>query len=122
MTLVTWSAAVPAAEAGAAIAARDGVEVEVIDLRTIWPWDVATVVASVSRTGRLLVAHEAVVEAGFGAEVVASVMERLRPGAVRAVRRVGAPRVPVPFAPALEGALRVTAERVSAAALAMAAG
>src|SRR5690606_8807669 len=67
LTLVTWSATVHVAMTAAAELARAGIEVEVIDLRTLWPWDKPTVLASVERTGRLLVAHEAVSVAGFGA-------------------------------------------------------
>ena len=111
-TVVTWSAAVPVvAKAGDMLAAA-GIAVDLIDLRTIWPWDEAAVVASVRRTGRLLVVHEAVEVAGFGAEVVATVIDRLGPAAIKAVKRLGAPRVPVPFAPVLENEVRVTSEKV----------
>jgi pyruvate dehydrogenase E1 component beta subunit len=102
-TLVTWSSLVPDAEAAAALVAGD-VDAEVIDLRTIHPWDSAAVFASVRKTGRLVVAHEAVVQAGFGAEILAAVMEAgiaLRAPPIR----VGAARAPVPFAPKLEDAL-----------------
>jgi pyruvate/2-oxoglutarate/acetoin dehydrogenase E1 component len=119
LTLVAWSAAVPVATAAAERLAGEGIATDLIDLRTIWPWDEAMVTASVARTGRLLVVHEAVEVAGFGAEVVARVIERLGPGAVKAVRRLGAPRVPVPFAPPLEGELRLSAEKIMAAARAL---
>jgi len=70
--------------AAAGQAAQQGVSVEVIDLRTIWPWDRELVFASAARTGRLLVAHEAVQAAGFGAEVAATVAEEPRhPGQAR---------------------------------------
>jgi pyruvate dehydrogenase E1 component beta subunit len=78
----------------------------VIDLRTIWPWDRELVLASAARTGRLLVAHEAVQAAGFGAEVAATVAEELG----IPVRRAGAPRVPVGYARTLEDAARISAE------------
>ncbi len=52
-----------------------GIDVEVIDLRTLWPWDRDAVLASAARTGRLLVVHEAVQVAGFGAEIAATVAE-----------------------------------------------
>ena len=70
------------------------------------------VVASVRRTGRLLVVHEAVEVAGFGAEVVARVIERVGPSGVKAVKRLASPRIPIPFSPPLEGEVRVTAEKV----------
>jgi pyruvate dehydrogenase E1 component beta subunit len=122
LTLVVWSALVPAAERAAAALAGRGVGVDLLDLRSLWPWDEDAVCASVARTGRLLVAQEAVTTAGFGAEVAARVLERLGPERVRAVRRLGFPRVPVPFAPPLEAALRVTPERIVEAAEAMVRG
>ncbi|HEV7263733.1 MAG TPA: transketolase C-terminal domain-containing protein [Falsiroseomonas sp.] len=119
LTIVTWSAAVPmVAEAVATLAAR-GVSADVLDLRTLWPWDEAAVCASVARTRRLLVVHEAVTTGGFGAEVIACVVERLGAGAVQAVARLGQPRVPVPFAPPLEDALKPDAMKVVAAAEAL---
>jgi pyruvate/2-oxoglutarate/acetoin dehydrogenase E1 component len=111
-TVVTWSAAVPVATAAAEQLAGEGTAVDLIDLRTVWPWDEEAVVASVRRTGRLLVVHEAVEVAGFGAEVVARVVERLGPAALKAAKRLGAPRIPVPFAPPLEAEVRVTPEKV----------
>ncbi len=83
-------------EAAAALA-REGVEAEVIDLRTISPLDRETILASVERTSRLVVAHEAVKAFGIGAEIVAMACEEL-PRVRGAVARVGAPFVPVPFA------------------------
>jgi pyruvate dehydrogenase E1 component beta subunit len=118
VTVVTWSATVPVVEQGA----RDsGVGCDVFDLRSLWPWDEAAVVASARRTGRLLVVHEAVTVSGFGAEVVARVVEGVGPGGLRAVERLGAPRAPVPFSPPLEDAMRITPARVAAAILRMAA-
>jgi acetoin:2,6-dichlorophenolindophenol oxidoreductase subunit beta len=111
-TVVSWSAAMPVATKGAAMLAADGIEVDLIDLRTIWPWDEAAVIASVKKTGRLLVVHEAVEVAGFGAEIVATVVETLGPGALKAARRLAAPRIPIPFAPPLEAEVRVTPEKV----------
>jgi pyruvate/2-oxoglutarate/acetoin dehydrogenase E1 component len=111
-TVVSWSAAMPVATKGAAMLAADGIKVDLIDLRTIWPWDTAAVIASVKKTGRLLVVHEAVEVAGFGAEIVATLVERLGPGALKAARRLAAPRIPIPFAPPLEAEVRVTPEKV----------
>ena len=108
LTLVAWSKMVHAALAAAAQAAQQGVSVEVIDLRTIWPWDRELVLASAARTGRLLVAHEAVQAAGFGAEVAATVAEELG----IPVRRVGAPRIPVGYARTLEDVARIPAEKL----------
>jgi pyruvate dehydrogenase E1 component beta subunit len=108
VTLVTWSRALDAALA-AAEASR--LSVEVIDLRTIWPWDRDTVLASAARTRRLLVAHEAVQVAGFGAEIAATVAEEL---GIR-VKRIGGPRIPVGYSKPLEDEARMTSERITQA-------
>ncbi len=108
LTLVTWSSMVHTALAAAEQAAQLGVSVEVIDLRTIWPWDRELVFASAARTGRLLVAHEAVQAAGFGAEVAATVAEELGVP----VRRFGAARIPVGYARSLEDVARISAQEL----------
>ncbi|WP_306790419.1 transketolase C-terminal domain-containing protein, partial [Escherichia coli] len=69
--------------------------VDLIHLRTIWPWDKAAVFASVEKTGRLLVVHEAVAVGGFGAEIAATIAERYGAELKAPVRRLGAPRAPV---------------------------
>jgi pyruvate dehydrogenase E1 component beta subunit len=114
-TVVSWSAAVPLVEKAAETLAEQGIAVDVLDLRTIWPWDEDAVAASVKRTGRLLVVHEAVEVGGFGAEVVARIVDRVGPANLKAIKRLGAPRIPIPFAPPLEAAVRVSAEKVVAA-------
>jgi pyruvate dehydrogenase E1 component beta subunit len=106
LTLVTWSRTVHAALE--ATAARS---VEVIDLRTLWPWDRRTVLESVKKTKRLLVVHEAVQAAGFGAEIAATVAEELNVP----VKRLGAPRIPVGYSRALEDEARITPARIAAA-------
>ena len=116
LTIVTWSAVVPMVEEAAATLAARGISADLLDLRTLWPWDEDAVCASVARTGRLLVVHEAVTTGGFGGEIVARVVERLGPHGVKAVARLGQPRVPVPFAPPLEDALKPDAPKVVAAA------
>ena len=108
LTLVTWSKLVHAALAAAEQAAQQGVSVEVIDLRSIWPWDREMVLASAARTGRLMIAHEAVQAAGFGAEIAATVAEELGVP----VRRIGAPRIPVGYARTLEDVARISAEKL----------
>ena len=114
-TVVSWSAMVRNAGAAAEALAEEGVSVEVIDLRTLWPWDREAVLASVRKTGRLAVAHEAVSVGGFGAEVAAVVSEALF-GVLKApVKRLGAPRVPIPYAKPLEDMLRVGADSIAAA-------
>jgi pyruvate dehydrogenase E1 component beta subunit len=105
LTLVTWSRTVHAA-----LQAETKKSVEIIDLRTLWPWDRETVLSSVRKTGELLVVHEAVQAAGFGAEIAATVAEAT--GA--RVRRLGAPRIPVGYAISLEEEARVSAEKIAA--------
>jgi len=102
----------PVATTGVAMLGTEGIQVDLLDLRTIWPWDQEAVIASVKKTGRLLVVHEAVEVAGFGAEIVATVVDKLGPGALKAAKRLAAPRIPVPFAPPLEAEVRVTPQKV----------
>jgi pyruvate dehydrogenase E1 component beta subunit len=108
LTIVTWSKAVSWSLAAAETLAAQGVQAEVIDLRTLWPWDRDAVLASAERTRRVLVVHEAVRVAGFGAEIAASVAET----GVARVGRVGAPRAPVGYAGVLEAQARVTPQRI----------
>jgi pyruvate dehydrogenase E1 component beta subunit len=122
VTVVTWSKTVHVALAAAATAEKDGVSAEVIDLRSLWPWDRECVFASVARTGRLLVAHEAVQAGGFGAEIAATVAEALDDALKAPVRRLGAPRIPIAYAPPLEDRARVTAGDIAAAIVALARG
>jgi pyruvate/2-oxoglutarate/acetoin dehydrogenase E1 component len=120
LTIVSWSSQVHVAARAAEALAEQGIEVELIDLRTIWPWDKRRVGKSVIKTKRLLVVHEAVSVGGFGAEIVATIAEALGGSAV--VRRLGAPRVPIGYAPSLEDAARVSEAAIVAAAREMAGG
>jgi acetoin:2,6-dichlorophenolindophenol oxidoreductase subunit beta len=113
ITLVSWSAAVHTVAAAAAQLAGQGVDASVIDLGSLWPWDKATVLADCQRTGHLLVVHEAVQAAGFGAEVVATVAQHQ----TCRVARLGAPRIPVGYAPVLEAESRISTPAVVQAAL-----
>jgi pyruvate/2-oxoglutarate/acetoin dehydrogenase E1 component len=115
LTLVTWSRMRHVAEEASARLAEQGVSVELIDLRTLWPWDRDAVLTSCERTRRLLVVHEAVQVAGFGAEIAASVAEAL---GIR-VRRLGAPRIPVGYASSLEAVSRIDASAIVGAAQAL---
>ena len=114
ITIVSWSDTANVATRAAATLASDGLHAHVMDLRSLWPWDRDGVLASVRRTGRLLVAHESVAVGGFGAEVVASVVERAPLKAPP--RRLGAPRALIPYAPNLENQLRVTEDMIASAA------
>jgi acetoin:2,6-dichlorophenolindophenol oxidoreductase subunit beta len=115
-TLVTWSSTVHVAMSAAATLAKSGIDLEVIDLRSLWPWDKACVLESVARTRRLLVAHEAVAVGGFGAEIAATVGSKLHHELAAPVARLGAPRVPVSYAPTLEDAVRITEPMIVQAA------
>jgi acetoin:2,6-dichlorophenolindophenol oxidoreductase subunit beta len=97
----------------ACVEAGRRVGAEVIDLRTLWPWDRERVLESVRHTGRLLVVHEAVRAGGFGAEIAAEVSEALWRELKGPVRRLGGPRSPVPYAEPLEAMFRITPEQVA---------
>lgn len=98
VTVVAVGSMVPVALKAATTLSAEDIEVEVIDLRSLRPWDRATVVASVRRTGRLLYAQEAWPTGGFGAEVLAAMAEDLGPG-LRAAARLGVQEVPIPSGP-----------------------
>ena len=112
LTLVSWSASVHTCAEAVQQLATAGIAVELIDLRTLWPWDQETVFESVRKTGRLLCVHEAVQVGGFGAEIAATVAEQLFSELRAPVRRLGAPRIPVSYAPPLEEQARISAERI----------
>ncbi len=112
LTVVSWSKQVHACAQACEQLAAQGVDAELIDLRTLWPWDREAVLRSCRRTGRLLVVHESVQAAGFGAEVAATAAEAVG----CKVARLGAPRIPVGYAPVLEAQSRVGAPDIAAAA------
>jgi 2-oxoisovalerate dehydrogenase E1 component len=101
-TVVTYGVGVRWALSAAADLAHEGREIEVVDLRSLAPWDVETVVRSVARTGRCLVLHEAPVTGGFGGEVAATVGREAFEWLDAPVARLGALDTPVPFAKPLE--------------------
>jgi pyruvate/2-oxoglutarate/acetoin dehydrogenase E1 component len=102
VTIVAYGIAVPWALQAANELARDGVSAEVIDLRSLQPWDEVSVLASLARTHRLVIAHEAVEAFGIGAEIAARAADVGFDDLDAPVVRVGAKFLPVPFAPALE--------------------
>jgi pyruvate/2-oxoglutarate/acetoin dehydrogenase E1 component len=105
LTLIAYSAMVRNALEAAEELARAGVDVEVIDLRTLVPLDMATIGASVSKTHRVVIAHEAVQNGGVGAEISARIGCDLFDELDAPVLRVACPFAPIPFAPELERAL-----------------
>ena len=115
VTLVAWSAAVELCLRAADPLAQEGIAATVVDLRTLVPFDVETVVKAVARTGRCVVVHEAPLSAGFGAEVVAMLAREAFYDLDAPVERVGSYDVPYPPAP-LEGWYLPSVQRVVAAA------
>ncbi len=115
LTIVSWSRQVQVCAQACDQLAAQGIQAELIDLRTIWPWDREAVLQSCAKTGRLLVVHEAIQAGGFGAEIAATVAEHLP----CKVKRLGAPRIPVGYAPVLEAQARISAEATVQAALAL---
>ncbi len=102
VTIVTWGAMLYTAEQAATEVAD--ASVEIIDLRTVMPWDRETVLASVRRTGKVIVLHEDTRSVGFGAEIAATIAEDAFEDLDAPPRRITAPDTPVPFAPELEAA------------------
>ena len=115
VTVVSVSRMVHEAIAAADQLATEGVSVEVIDLRTVAPLDMGPVLDSVRRTGRLLVAHEAVVPFGIGAEIAATVAREAFWDLDAPVERVGAAATPPPYAPELERAWLPDRDDIAAA-------
>jgi pyruvate/2-oxoglutarate/acetoin dehydrogenase E1 component len=102
ITIVTWGAMVYTAEEAAA--QMDDLSVEIVDLRTVMPWDKAAVLASVRKTSKVIVLHEDTHSVGFGAEIAATIAEEAFEDLDAPPKRVTAPDTPVPFAPELEAA------------------
>lgn len=105
LTLIAYSAMVRSALDAAEELGRSGLSVEVLDLRTLVPLDMAAISDSVAKTHRVIIAHEAVRNAGFGAEIAARIGGDLFDELDAPVMRVACPFAPIPFAPELEQAL-----------------
>jgi 2-oxoisovalerate dehydrogenase E1 component beta subunit len=101
ITVVTWGAMVYTAEEAAATV-EDELSVEILDLRSVLPWDKEAVLASVRKTSKVVVLHEDTRTGGFGAEITATIAEEAFEHLDAHPKRVTAPDTPVPFAPALE--------------------
>jgi 2-oxoisovalerate dehydrogenase E1 component beta subunit len=104
VSVITWGAMVHTADEAARRLESDGVSVEIVDLRSILPWDRQAVLESVRKTSKVLVLHEDTHTGGFGAEIAATVAEEAFEHLDAPVRRLTAPDTPVPFAPPLEKA------------------
>ena len=116
LTLVSYGATVAVClSAAKQLAEKNGIDAEVIDLRTLQPWDKATVLASVRKTHRVAIVHEAVQAFGVGAEIAACIAEEAFDDLDAPVMRVGAPFMPVPFSRSLEKQYAVDETKVLAA-------
>lgn len=112
VTIISYSIAMKHANKAAEILAKDGIDVEVIDLRTISPYDKDTILESVKKTHRLVIIHEAVKQGGVGAEIAAFVAENAIDYLDAPILRFGAPFVPVPFSPPLEDAYKLNTDEI----------
>lgn len=121
-TVVAWGPMVLEALAAAAELAAEGIELEVVDPRTLVPLDEEAILASVRKTGRALVVHEAVVRGGVGADIAALIQEKAFDWLDAPVKRLGSAHVPMPYAVPLERAALVRAPEIAAAARALVRG
>jgi pyruvate dehydrogenase E1 component beta subunit len=119
VTMVSWSNGMTYALKAAEMLAQEGIEAEVIDLRTLRPMDTETIVASVKKTGRCVVVEEGWQQSGVGAEIAARLMEQAFDYLDAPVARVSGKDVPMPYAANLEKLALPTAEEVVAAAKAV---
>jgi len=117
LTIVTYGAMVHESLEVAERLARDGAEVEVVDLRTLCPLDTETFLASVRKTSRALVVYEAHLTGGFGGEIAAIIGDQAFDALDAPVRRVAALDVPIPFSPTLEDAMLPSAASIHRAAI-----
>jgi 2-oxoisovalerate dehydrogenase E1 component beta subunit len=114
ISLITWGAMVYTADEAAQKLGEEGVSVEIVDLRTLAPWDKDAVLRSVEKTSKALVLHEDTHTGGFGAEIAATISEEAFESLDAPVRRIAAPDTPVPFSPPLEKAFIPQVEDVVA--------
>lgn len=115
ITIVSWASTLNKCVTAAEELAKDGINAEVIDLRSLIPWDKDAVLKSVEKTGKLLIAHEAVEVGGFGGEIAAYVADVGFDFLDAPIKRVGAPFTPVPFSGVLEQNYQPNEERIIAA-------
>jgi 2-oxoisovalerate dehydrogenase E1 component len=121
VSIVTWGATVQKSLAAAERLAADGLSIEVVDLRTIIPWDREAVAETVAHTSKLLVVHEDVLTAGFGAEVAAWAGEHCYGDLDGPIRRIGATDTFVAYEPTLEQAILPQVDDIERAARELAA-
>jgi 2-oxoisovalerate dehydrogenase E1 component beta subunit len=112
LSVITYGAMVYAAQEAAEALAKDGISVEIVDLRTLIPLDEETILASVRKTSRVIVLHEDTLTGGFGGEIAARITERAFDCLDAPVVRIAAPDTPIPYSPPLEDAFLPNAEKV----------
>jgi pyruvate dehydrogenase E1 component beta subunit len=112
VTILAWSRMVETALTAANRLAEDGIEAEVVDVRSLSPLDLDPIVASAHRTRRVAIVHEAVTTGGLGGELAAAITERAFSDLLAPVHRIGAPFVPPPAGPALEALFVPSIDRV----------
>ena len=117
VTIIAYGPMVAKACAAADMLANKGIAAEVVDLCTLVPLDTETLLTSVAKTGRAVIAHQAVVQGGYGAEIAAVIAEQAFDSLKAPVVRVGAPSEIVPFSPALRGSYYLGADDVFEAAM-----
>ncbi len=115
VTLICYSAMVRQCLAAAEDLANDGISTEVLDLRTLVPLDRQAILASVGKTGRAVIVHEACLTGGFGGEIAAVIADEGFASLKAPIKRVAGPDTPVPFSPALEAEFIVSAGKIEAA-------
>src|SRR6201987_4211881 len=104
VSVITWGAMVYTADEAAEQLSSDGISVEIVDLRSVMPWDKAAVLESARKTSKVLVLHEDTRSGGFGGEIAATIAEEAFEDLDAPVKRIAAPDTPVPFSPTLEKA------------------
>lgn len=117
LTVITWGRMVERSLEAARKLSADGIEVEIVDIRTLVPLDRACIIESVKKTGRAMIVHEACRTAGFGAEIAATIADSEAFFHLDApIRRVAGLDVPIPYNPVLEASVVPTVEKIVAAA------
>jgi 2-oxoisovalerate dehydrogenase E1 component beta subunit len=114
VSVITWGAMVHTADDAAKQLEGDGISVEIVDLRTLVPWDKQAVLESVSKTSKAIVLHEDTHTGGFGGEIAATIAEEAFEELDAPLKRITAPDAPVPFSPPLEKAFIPQVENVAA--------
>jgi pyruvate/2-oxoglutarate/acetoin dehydrogenase E1 component len=116
LSIITWGAMIYVADEAADELAKDGASVEIIDLRSILPFDEEAILESVGKTNRVIILHEAPLTGGAGAEFAARIAEKAFEYLDAPVKRIGALDVPTPYSPPLEAYVLPNKDKVVAAA------